>query len=67
MKLDIFKLDGNVYAFYSSKLTCIWKSSGERNLERRKVISRYIPLYCVKTQIPTFFHTTTASQTTPKL
>ena len=59
--VDIFKLDGNVYAFDSTTidpcLTVFWWAKFRKKKGGIKVHT----LYDMETQIPTFFHITTAS------
>ena len=59
--VDIFKLDGNVYAFDSTTIDLCLAVFWWAKFRKKKGGIKVHTLYDVETQIPTFFHITTAS------
>lgn len=59
--IDIFKLDGNVYAFDSTTIDLCLEVFWWAKFRKKKGGIKVHTLYDVETQIPTFFHITTAS------
>lgn len=59
--VDIFKLDGNVYAFDSTTIELCLEVFWWAKFRKKKGGIKVHTLYDVETQIPTFFHITTAS------
>ena len=59
--VDIFKLDGNVYAFDSTTIDLCLAVFWWAKFRKKKGGIKVHALYDVETQIPTFFHITTAS------
>ena len=59
--VDIFKLDGNVYAFDSTTIDLCLAVFWWAKFRKKKGGIKIHTLYDVETQIPTFFHITTAS------
>ena len=59
--VDIFKLDGNVYAFDSTTVDLCLAVFWWAKFRKKKGGIKVHTLYDVETQIPTFFHITTAS------
>ena len=59
--VDIFKLDGNVYAFDSTTIDLCLEVFWWAKFRKKKGGIKVHTLYDVETQIPTFFHITTAS------
>ena len=59
--VDIFKLDGNVYAFDSTTIDQCLAVFWWAKFRKKKGGIKVHTLYDVETQIPTFFHITTAS------
>lgn len=60
-KTDIFKLGGNVYAFDSTTIDLCLSVFWWAKFRKRKGGIKMHTLYDIETQIPTFFHITTAS------
>lgn len=60
-KTDIFKLGGNVYAFDSTTIDLCLNVFWWAKFRKRKGSIKIHTLYDIETQIPTFFHITTAS------
>ncbi|MDH6355374.1 hypothetical protein M2132_001715 [Dysgonomonas sp. PH5-45] len=60
-KTDIFKLGGNVYAFDSTTIDLCLNVFWWAKFRKKKGGIKVHTLYDVETQIPTFFHITTAS------
>lgn len=60
-KIDIFKLEGNVYAFDSTTIDLCLAVFQWAKFRKRKGGVKVHMLYDVETQIPTFFHITEAS------
>ncbi|WP_240050721.1 transposase [Bacteroides caccae] len=60
-KTDIFKLGGNVYAFDSTTIDLCLSVFWWAKFRKRKSGIKMHTLYDIETQIPTFFHITTAS------
>lgn len=60
-KIDIFKLEGNVYAFDSTTIDLCLAVFQWAKFRKRKGGVKVHVLYDVETQIPTFFHITEAS------
>ena len=60
-KIDIFKLEGNVYAFDSTTIDLCLAVFQWAKFRKRKGGVKVHVLYDVETQIPTFFHVTEAS------
>ncbi len=60
-KIDIFKLEGNVYAFDSTTIDLCLAVFQWAKFRKRKGGVKLHVLYDVETQIPTFFHITEAS------
>lgn len=60
-RIDIFKLDGNVYAFDSTAIDLCLEVFWWAKFRKKKGGIKVHTLYDVETQIPTFFHITTAS------
>lgn len=60
-KTDIFKLGGNVYAFDSTTIDLCLNVFWWAKFRKRKGGIKIHTLYDIETQIPTFFHITTAS------
>ena len=58
---DIFKLDGNVYAFDSTTISLCLDVFWWAKFRKRKGGIKIHTLYDLETQIPAFFHITTAS------
>ena len=58
---DIFKLDGNVYAFDSTTISLCLDVFWWAKFRKHKGGIKIHTLYDLETQIPTFFHITTAS------
>ena len=58
---DIFKLDGNVYAFDSTTISLCLDVFWWAKFRKRKGGIKVHTLYDLETQIPAFFHITTAS------
>ena len=58
---DIFKLDGNVYAFDSTTISLCLDVFWWAKFRKHKGGIKIHTLYDLETQIPAFFHTTTAS------
>ena len=59
--IDIFKLDGNVYAFDSTTIDLCLEVFWWAKFRKKKGGIKVHTLYDVETQIPTFSHITTAS------
>ena len=59
--VDIFKLDGNIYAFDSTTIDLCLAVFWWAKFRKKKGGIKIHTLYDVETQIPTFFHITTAS------
>ncbi len=59
--VDIFKLDGNVYAFDSTTIDLCLSVFWWAKFRRKKGGIKVHTLYDVETQIPAFFHVTNAS------
>ncbi len=59
---DIFKLDGKVYAFDSTTIDLCLSAFCWATFRKKKGGIKLHTLYDVETQIPTFFHITTASK-----
>lgn len=59
--IDVFKLDGNVYAFDSTTIDLCLAVFRWAKFRKKKGDLKVHALYDVETQIPTFFHITTAS------
>ena len=59
--VDIFKLDGNVYAFDSTTIDLCLAVFWWAKFRKKKGGIKVHTLYDVETQIPTFFHITTTS------
>ena len=59
--VDIFKLNGNVYAFDSTTIDLCLAVFWWAKFRKKKGGIKVHTLYDVETQIPTFFHITTAS------
>ena len=59
--VDIFKLEGNVYAFDSTTIDLCLEVFWWAKFRKKKGGIKVHTLYDVETQIPTFFHITTAS------
>lgn len=60
-KTDIFKLSGNVYAFDSTTIDLCLSVFWWAKFRKRKGGIKVHTLYDIETQIPAFFHVTTAS------
>jgi hypothetical protein len=60
-KTDIFKLGGNVYAFDSTTIDLCLSVFWWAKFRKRKGGIKVHTLYDIETQIPTFFHITTAA------
>lgn len=60
-RTDIFKLGGNVYAFDSTTIDLCLSVFWWAKFRKRKGGIKVHTLYDIETQIPTFFHVTTAS------
>ena len=60
-KTDVFKLGGNVYAFDSTTIDLCLSVFWWAKFRKRKGGIKVHTLYDIETQIPTFFHITTAS------
>lgn len=60
-KTDIFKLGGNVYAFDSTTIDLCLSVFWWAKFRKKKGGIKVHTLYDIETQIPTFFHLTTAS------
>lgn len=60
-KTDVFKLGGNVYAFDSTTIDLCLNVFWWAKFRKRKGGIKVHTLYDIETQIPTFFHITTAS------
>ena len=60
-KTDIFKLGGNVYAFDSTTIDLCLSVFWWAKFRKRKGGVKVHTLYDIETQIPAFFHMTTAS------
>ena len=58
--VDIFKLDGNVYAFDSTTIDLCLSAFEWALFRKRKGGVKVHTLYDLETQIPTFFHITPA-------
>lgn len=59
--VDIFKLDGNIYAFDSTTIDLCLAVFWWAKFRKKKGGIKVHTLYDVETQIPTFFHITSAS------
>ncbi len=59
---DIFKLGGKVYAFDSSTIDLCLSAFSWATFRKKKGGIKLHTLYDVETQVPTFFHITTASK-----
>ncbi len=57
---DIFKLDGNVYAFYSTAISLCQDVFWWAKIRKHKGGIKIHTFYGLETQIPAFFHITTA-------
>lgn len=60
-KIDIFKLEGNVYTFDSTTIDLCLAVFQWAKFRKRKGGVKFHVLYDVETQMPTFFHITEAS------
>lgn len=60
-KTDIFKVGGNVYAFDSTTIDLCLNVFWWAKFRKRKGGIKIHTLYDIETQIPAFFHITTAS------
>lgn len=60
-ELEIFKLDGNVYAFNSPTISLCLDVFWWAKFRKHKGGIKIHTLYDLETQIPAFFHITTAS------
>lgn len=63
---DIFKLDGNVYAFDSTTIDLCLSIFWRAKFRKKKGGIKVHTLYDVETQIPAFFHITETSVHDPK-